>query len=60
MFTYTVDAEIPPREGTAYAFVWVALLAYLWSIWRRLGKVDQELSALTRRLADKGGAGQQR
>ena len=48
-----------PLLVAAYIVVWLALLVYLWSIWRRLGKVDQELSALTRRLAEKGGAGKQ-
>jgi CcmD family protein len=33
----------------AYAFIWVALLAYLWSIWRRLGTVHQEIRALDAR-----------
>ena len=31
------------------AFVWVALLVYLWSIWRRLGKVEADLQTLERR-----------
>lgn len=33
----------------AYAFVWVALLFYVFSIWRRLTKVESEMSALTAR-----------
>jgi CcmD family protein len=37
----------------AYAFVWVALLAYVWSIWRRLDTVEKELGALSRRLASR-------
>jgi CcmD family protein len=48
-----------PLLVAAYIVVWLALLAYLWSIWRRLGKVDRELSALTRRLAEKSGAQRQ-
>jgi CcmD family protein len=48
-----------PLLVAAYVVVWLALLVYLWSIWRRLGKVDQELSALTRRLAERPGAGRQ-
>lgn len=35
----------------AYAFVWVTLLVYLWSIWRRMRKVEQELADLNRRIA---------
>ncbi len=33
----------------AYAFVWVALLGYLWFLWGRLKKVQGELEALQRR-----------
>ena len=50
--------EIPASEQlpaaplviAAYAFVWIAFLAYVWLMWRRLGKVEQELSALSRSL----------
>ncbi|MEK6630345.1 MAG: hypothetical protein AABY89_06395 [Acidobacteriota bacterium] len=35
----------------AYAFVWVVLLVYLWSIWRRMRKVEQDLAELNRRIA---------
>jgi CcmD family protein len=49
--------QLPPTEqlpgGTfvviAYAFIWVAAMFYLWSIWRRLGKVEGEMRALQRR-----------
>jgi CcmD family protein len=34
-----------PLLVTAYAFVWVALLFYVWTIWRRLNKVEGELQA---------------
>ena len=30
----------------AYVFVWLALMAYLWSIWRRLGNVEADMRAL--------------
>ena len=33
----------------AYAFVWLAVLFYVWSVWRRLGKVESEMGALARR-----------
>ena len=54
--------EIPASEQlpaaplviAAYAFVWIAFLAYVWLMWRRLGKVEQELSTLSGRLAKKG------
>ena len=40
--------ELPgaPLLIGAYAFVWVALMVYLWSIWRRLGKVEADMRAL--------------
>ena len=45
--------EIPASEQlpsaplviAAYAFVWLAFLVYVWMMWRKLGKVEQELSA---------------
>jgi CcmD family protein len=51
--------EVPASEQlpaarlliAAYAFVWVAMMAYLWSIWRRLGKVEREMSELSRQIA---------
>ena len=53
--------EVPASEQlpaarlviTAYAFVWIALSAYLWTIWRRLGKVEREISELSSQLAKK-------
>ena len=49
--------ELPPADQlraaplliTAYAFVWVAVLFYVWTIWRRLNKVEKEMQALARR-----------
>jgi CcmD family protein len=38
----------------AYAFVWVALFAYLWSIWRRLSTVERELQSVARRVETGG------
>lgn len=48
---------LPPQEQlpaaplliTAYAFVWVLLMVYLWSIARRLMKVEGEIQTLQRR-----------
>jgi len=53
--------ELPQHEQlpaaplliAAYGFVWVALLVYLFSIWRRLGRVGRELDELSRRLAER-------
>jgi CcmD family protein len=46
-----------PLLMTAYGFVWAVLLVYLWSIWRRLMKVEREVHDLSARLAEKPGAG---
>jgi CcmD family protein len=50
-------SELPPEQQlpaapfliAAYAFIWVALMVYLWTIWRRLGKVEKEMQALAGR-----------
>lgn len=34
----------------AYAFVWVALLVYVFVLWRRLGRVERELADVHARL----------
>ncbi|HVB38118.1 MAG TPA: CcmD family protein [Vicinamibacterales bacterium] len=49
-------SQLPPAQRmpaaplliAAYAFVWLALLVYLWTIWRRLGRVEGELKQLDR------------
>jgi len=49
--------DIPPGEqipainlvAAAYGFVWVVLLGYVWSIARRLHKVEAELADLESR-----------
>jgi len=33
----------------AYAFAWIAVLFYVWTIWRRLNKVESDMHALERR-----------
>jgi CcmD family protein len=43
-----------PFLVVAYAFVWVALMLYLWTIWRRLNKVEADMQALDRRVAQRG------
>ena len=43
--THPVDPTV-----RAYAFIWVAALAYLWIIWRRLGTVERELHTLRRTI----------
>jgi hypothetical protein len=38
-----------PLLIAAYAFVWLALMVYLWSIWSRLGRVERDMQALQQR-----------
>ena len=53
--------EIPASEQlpsaplviAAYAFVWLAFLAYVWVMWRKLERVEQDLTALSAQLAKK-------
>ena len=50
--------SLPPAEQipaapflvAAYAFVWLALAVYVWSIWSRLGKVEGEMRALQQKV----------
>ena len=44
-----------PLVFYAYGFVWVALMAYLWMIWRRMGKVEQDIESVRKRLTERGG-----
>ena len=44
-----------PLVMGAYAVVWVAVVLYLWSIWRRLGTVEREIAQISRRLESGGG-----
>ena len=53
--------EIPASEQlpsaplviAAYAFVWLAFLVYVWMMWRKLGKVEQELQTLSTQMGKK-------
>ena len=53
--------EIPASEQlpaaplviAAYAFVWAAFIAYAWTMWRKVGKVEKELTALSAQIARK-------
>jgi hypothetical protein len=40
-----------PLVIAAYAFVWLAFLAYVWMTWRKVGKVQSEMNALSAQLA---------
>ena len=51
--------DLPPGDQlpaaplliAAYAFVWIAAMFYLWTIWRRLNKVETEMHALAQKTA---------
>lgn len=53
-------SELAPREVLpatplvfyAYGFVWIALMGYVFSIWRRMARVEQDLADVQRRLQD--------
>ena len=53
--------EIPASEQlpsaplviAAYAFVWLAFMFYAWTMWRKLGKVEQELRTLSAQIVNK-------
>jgi CcmD family protein len=57
--TQFVDlAKAPPPEFSpapllygAYAFVWAALVVYVLTLWRRLGRVERELQDVGAKLA---------
>ena len=50
-------SQLPPQDQlpaapllvTAYAIIWLLVMFYLWTIWRRLGKVETEMHALEQR-----------
>lgn len=46
-----VTEQIPaaPLVMGAYAFFLLLMVFYLWTIWRRIGKVEGEMQALERR-----------
>jgi CcmD family protein len=39
-----------PLVYIAYAFVWVALTAYVFLLWQRLGRVERELASVNAKL----------
>jgi CcmD family protein len=47
-------AAISPAEPyvvAAYAFVWLAVIFYLWTIWKRMNRVESEMRALAQKTA---------
>jgi CcmD family protein len=57
--------EIPASEQlpsvplviAAYAFVWAAFLVYAWTMWRKLSKVEEELTTLSAQMSKPRAAG---
>ena len=47
--TATEQLPAAPLVIAAYAFVWVAAMGYVWTIGRRLTKVEDDLRALERK-----------
>ena len=51
--------DLPPTDVmpaaplliAAYAFVWLAVMFYLWTIWRRMNRVEAEMAALARKTS---------
>lgn len=56
--------ELPPEEKlpaapfliAAYSAAWLIVAVYLWSIWRRLQRVERELADVARRTGPDGAA----
>ena len=50
--------ELPPDEQlpaaplviAAYAAAWLVIFAYVWSLWRRLGRVEREIASVAQRV----------
>ena len=45
--------ELPaaPLVMAAYAVAWLVVFAYVWSLWKRLQKVEAEIADVSRRVA---------
>lgn len=58
-FLPVTDAEterLPaaPLVMSAYAVAWTAIFLYIWSLWRRLSRVERELEQLSQRSGARG------
>jgi hypothetical protein len=51
----TLVEQIPaaPLVIASYAFFLLLMVFYLWTIWRRIGKVESDMQALERRQGEK-------
>ena len=41
-----------PLLVAAYSVAWVAIIIYIWSLWRRLSRVEREMAALGQRAGE--------
>ncbi len=49
-------SEVPPSEQipggvfvvVAYSFIWIGTMVYVWFVWKRLRRVEDEMRALQR------------
>ena len=56
---YVPIKDLPPTDQmpaaplliAAYTFVWIAVMFYLWTIWRRLNRVEAEMGTLAKKTA---------
>jgi CcmD family protein len=50
--------QIPaaPFVFIAYAIVWLAVLFYVWTLWRRQGRVEKELQELQHKMGERSRA----
>ena len=61
-FTAVPIDQLPPTEQlpaaqlliAAYAFAWIAVFLYVWTVWRRLNKVETEMRVLEQRQSHRG------
>ena len=42
-----------PLVATAYAVAWGAIMVYVWTVWRRLSKVQRELAEVKGRIGNR-------
>ena len=42
--------------GAAYGFIWVMVAGFVFSVWRRAGRIDHEIESLRAQIKQKSGA----
>lgn len=50
----TEQLPAAPLVMAAYAVAWLVIFGYVWSIWRRLSQVEQEIASVSQRVAGGG------